>query len=210
MIPHLYTSRFICGCGRGVAANHPCPRCKVHKSEQHQLLIPLELRTHDGSQATLTEYQSLVTRKQTGQAQALLTAQGLYPIEVSLHTSRLLVLISVQNAFWTLANTDIHDALSFETVHSIWIGTFGSHYFPLIIGTLSSERKGILVDRYVVLIQSTFPILTLHRFQSAPSFSNLKRIYKIDALSFADGKKYFSVLQVRSSHALRAIYLHHL
>jgi hypothetical protein len=35
------------------------------------------------------------------------------------------------------------------------------------------------------------------RFDGAPAYPGMKRIYKVDALSFADGEKYFAVLQVR-------------
>lgn len=156
--------QFVCAAGRGSNANHPCPRCAVHKDNQDDLLDNSGLRTHEESKGVVDEYHALQENGERGHASALLTNTGLYP---------------VINAFWAIANTDIHAALSYETLHSLWLGVFGSHLFPLLTSILSPSSKRTLVNR----------------FEVAPSFPDLKRIYKIDTLSFADGKKYFSVLQ---------------
>ncbi|KAJ7278682.1 hypothetical protein C8J57DRAFT_1434112 [Mycena rebaudengoi] len=98
---------------RGLQALYPCPICYVKKEEQADHSIVGKLRTAAESQDTMREGRA---KKTAEEREDVFKNQSLRNIE---------------NAFWNVANSDPHKALSFDRLHAHASGLWGGHLFPL-------------------------------------------------------------------------------
>jgi len=188
--------RYIYACTKGNAANHPCPWCMVHKDLANLTLCSL-MHNHPTSQKAVADTLEILAEGWKDNANKHMAKTDLYLIDVSCVHWSLHADFLPQNVFWGIKNTDVHCALSVNNHHTLYIGIFSTDTFPLIIDGLSPSGKTALMWRWLVVPFLWTLWLILLRFDGAPAYPGMKRMYKIDALSFADGEKYFSVLQVR-------------
>ncbi|KAJ6455239.1 hypothetical protein C8R45DRAFT_1056741 [Mycena sanguinolenta] len=96
---------------RGLRVLFPCPICYVKQEEQSHLSKPLDLRTSEQSQQTVTEARKLKSKQARDQV-------------LKSHVIR-----NVDNVFWNVAYSDPHQVLSFEHLHSYSSGLWGRHLF---------------------------------------------------------------------------------
>ncbi|KAG8832540.1 hypothetical protein FRB91_000219 [Serendipita sp. 411] len=167
---------------RGNNALHGCPRCDVHHDDLGDILTSWDLRCQTESEEAYRAALELHATGQKRRAEELLQSKGLYLVRVSgisgiQQSSKLIGL--VQNGWWTISNCNVHDALSFDVLHSIWLGVWGKHLWPLLLSTLTPAQKANLRDRAAF----------------APTFPGMMRLTSLDKVEFSDGKKYFSILQ---------------
>ncbi|KAG8819022.1 hypothetical protein FRC19_010189, partial [Serendipita sp. 401] len=156
--------RYLYALTRGNNASFPSPRCYVANANQSDLLSPCMLRTQEESKqffAKAYEYHQLGL---PGESEKLLQQKGLYPIA---------------NAWWLVSRSDVHHALSFDVLHTIWLGIWGKHLWPLIIDSLSPPQQRELLQSIL----------------GAPSFTGMLRIQSAIKTEFSDGKHFFSLLQ---------------
>ncbi|KAG8788672.1 hypothetical protein FRC15_002829 [Serendipita sp. 397] len=156
--------QYLASLSRGNNALHGCPRCHVPRAQLYDLSGEWDLRSQDNMQAVVQKANQLLSEGRTGESEALLKSTGIYLVE---------------NAYWGISRCDVHDALSFDILHSIWLGIWGKHLWPLLRGCLSADGISELT----------------YRLKTAPSFPNLLRVPALDTVEFSDGRKYFSILQ---------------
>ncbi|CCA77772.1 hypothetical protein PIIN_09971 [Serendipita indica DSM 11827] len=150
---------------RGVnSVGGSCPRCGVQHEDLHDLSQCWEPRSHEQSQSVYARATALCRQGSNEDAMQLLKDYGLY---------------MVKNAYWMLPRCNIHDALSVDVLHTIWLGVWGKRLWPRLHGLLSAHARSLLATRV----------------EDAPSYPDLIRITAIDKIDFGDGKKYFSILQ---------------
>lgn len=97
---------------RGVKALYPCTVCLCPRDELSNLDKEHPLRTAEGSKKIWIEAQSLTTK---AAREKLFKAQSLR---------------NVENAFWDLANSDPHQAVTFDKLHVNDHGLGGKHAYP--------------------------------------------------------------------------------
>lgn len=137
----------------------------VPSTELHNLLSKWQLRTQSDSIKTFVQARNLRDKGQKTQADKVLQDKGLCYVE---------------NAWWTVSRTDIHQALSFDTLHSIFLGIWGKHIWPVIIEALGPENC------------YTFD----QRASMVPGFPGLRIFtHHITETTFSDGNTFFSILQ---------------
>ncbi|PVF94153.1 hypothetical protein CPB86DRAFT_766272 [Serendipita vermifera] len=88
-------------------------------------------------------------------------------------------LYGIKNSWWKLSRCDVFKALSFDILHSIWSGIWGKHLWLLLLEAIDAKDHSKLN----------------YRACTAPSFPSLAIIPQIAKPDFADGKKYWSILQ---------------
>lgn len=140
-----------CTCGaRGAAADHPCPRCLVYKTDLHKVTKKYDMRTSESMQAVYSQAQNASTKTAT---ENILKNNGLHQVKV-MCTSFYIILIfadfSLKNAFWYIKNSDPYHASSYDLLHSDELGKFGKHLWPLTLDVLGDlKEKGKFSNKYV-------------------------------------------------------------
>ncbi|KAF8516938.1 hypothetical protein BU17DRAFT_67219 [Hysterangium stoloniferum] len=132
----------------GASALHPCPRCLVHKDE-------------------LTKLTKARMAKSKKKGEEILRDNGL-------HTYSTLI----QNAFWTISNSDPYSAVSYDTLHSDDLGKWGKHLFPKMVEALGNMKQGY----------SEF-------MSQIPSWPGLKNVQNVITLDFSDGNTFWDILK---------------
>jgi hypothetical protein len=164
-IVSLFLNRYLAALSRGNNANFPCPRCLVPHNELHNLLGNWRLRTQLDSIETFKLARRYRKEGKITLAEDTLRDKGLCEVE---------------NAWWMLTRTDVHQALSFDVLHSIFLGVWGKHLWPLIIKALGARGQSELDFRAA----------------RVPGFPGLTIFTKnIGSTTFSDGNTFFSILQ---------------
>ena len=117
---------------RGINAKFPCPRCLIPYDKQSQLSHPITLRTQQESKKTYLEASKLLEIGRKDKAEETLKGKGL---------------CYVKNAWWELSGVDVHKALSYDVLHSIYLGVWGDHLWPLLLDALGPDGKAKLDER---------------------------------------------------------------
>ncbi|KZS99987.1 uncharacterized protein LAESUDRAFT_718389 [Laetiporus sulphureus 93-53] len=102
---------------RGMNSRCCCPICLVPTEKLMDLHLDFPLRTAADSRAIVKAAQTMKREE----ANELLKIYGLRPVE---------------NVFWNIANTDVHQALSFDRLHAYHLGLFGDHLFAEVLQML--------------------------------------------------------------------------
>ncbi|KAJ3536941.1 hypothetical protein NM688_g6767 [Phlebia brevispora] len=168
-----YKEQCIMALTRGVKSLFPCPVCLIPKDRLKYVSDPVVLRTSQEGEDILAK--SLTKTKR----EAELKAKGLY---------------GIKNAFWSLPNFNLHEALSFDRLHSYHSGLFGKHLFV--------EFKYIL-EGMGPQAQSQIDA----SFNSVPRWRNLNHFSDVADMSFTDGSKYEDISKTivqASAHVLTA------
>ncbi|KAF8066566.1 hypothetical protein FPV67DRAFT_1196119 [Lyophyllum atratum] len=141
---------------RGLKGHFPCPICLVPNALQSDLSQTFMLRTQPESESIV----------RTAQSQATLDAGEKMLSKYSLR--------SVNNAFWSMANTDLHRALSYDTLHFDDNGLWEDHFFKVF--------KTLITVRDVI---STID----NHFDGMPRWSGLNHFKSVMNITFNDGSK---------------------
>ncbi|KAA1474760.1 hypothetical protein DENSPDRAFT_906474 [Dentipellis sp. KUC8613] len=150
-------------CGtRASPATYPCPRCLIRNDEQHNLSIERELRTTESMQAIYLEAKAASSRTAR---EAILQKYGLHFVE---------------NAFWSIANSDPYAALSYDTLHSDDIGKWGKHLWPLLLQVLSNMKESEMLATNMNLV---------------PTWPGLSHFSCVTDIEYTDGNKHFDILR---------------
>ncbi|KIJ40358.1 hypothetical protein M422DRAFT_256913 [Sphaerobolus stellatus SS14] len=136
----------------GVKANYPCPRCLIHKSLLHNLSIPLVMQTQQDMKQIFTKAQKL----KSSAAEKVLRDAGLYLVE---------------NAFWSIQNSDPYLAYSYDMLHA-----FDSGEWDHILD--EPENKQLSAN-----------------FREVPRWCFLKHFNAVTSIDFADGNSYQDILK---------------
>ncbi|KAF8524414.1 hypothetical protein BU17DRAFT_43042, partial [Hysterangium stoloniferum] len=114
-----------CTCATwGASALHPCPQCFVHKDE---LTKPKKVFPLHTTQTMLDVIQEARTARSKKKTEEILWDNGLHIVD---------------NAFWTIANSDPYSAVSYDTLHSDDLGKWGGHLFPKMVEVLCNMKQG--------------------------------------------------------------------
>jgi len=112
---------------RGLKGKFPCPVCLVPQEQQLVLSDAHLLCTITQSLGVLNVARSTSTEKEK---EKQLKVYSLRDVEVwCLYQSRLStnLLLASQNCFWKVSHCNIHQALSFDCLHSDNAGMWGDH-----------------------------------------------------------------------------------
>ncbi|KAI0684537.1 hypothetical protein BC835DRAFT_1292984 [Cytidiella melzeri] len=146
---------------RGLLGKAPCPVCLVPKGGLSDLKTRYAYRTAASAQILVTRAESKASKG------AALKAIGLR-----------------NNALWAVANTDVHEAISYDRLHVDIIGVFQKHILP--------EIKIILKDlgrKAQAEVDETFK--TMARWSDLAHFKT-----GILTLDFSDGKKWADAARI--------------
>ncbi|KIM20907.1 hypothetical protein M408DRAFT_29979 [Serendipita vermifera MAFF 305830] len=165
-----FEEQCMCAAHQSTNATHPCPKCLVRNQDQSKLTVLNTARSHESSKAVIEEARSLLREGKKTQAANKMKTISLYMVD---------------NAWWCLGRTDVHRALSFDVLHSIWLGVWGKHLLPVLLKLLAPDESSSQNNHYVAG----------ERFDQVPTFPGMRRVPHFDKLDFADGKMFFSVLQ---------------
>ncbi|TFY63623.1 hypothetical protein EVG20_g6237 [Dentipellis fragilis] len=150
-------------CGtRAPTATYPCPRCLLRNCDQHDLTCEMEMRTTRSMQSVYLEAKAAPSRTAR---EAILQGYGLHFVE---------------NAFWSIANSDPYSALSYDTLHSDDIGKWGKHLWPLLLDILSKAKKSEVLSNHMSLV---------------PNWPGLSHFSCVTDIEYADGNKHFDILR---------------
>ncbi|KAJ7166717.1 hypothetical protein C8R46DRAFT_996401 [Mycena filopes] len=103
---------------RAALANHPCPKCLVHRCDLHKLSKRFELRTRATMKAVVREASRSSTK---AGKEDILKKHGLHGID---------------HFLWAFRFSDPYAAYSHDTLHSDDLGKFGHHLWPLTLDVL--------------------------------------------------------------------------
>ncbi|KAF8971925.1 hypothetical protein BDZ97DRAFT_1901552 [Flammula alnicola] len=160
---------------RGIGSLFPCPVCLVPQDELSDLLKEFEPRTTTSMKKVYEEAQELGRLKRADAKEAKLKSHGLRDVE---------------NVFWSLENTDVYSAISWDRLHAYHEGLFSDHLWELFKGIVERLGKDSahLIDTQIDAI---------------PRWSGLNHFASIMKTGeFADGSKYedMSKIIVYASH----------
>ncbi|KAF8523299.1 hypothetical protein BU17DRAFT_63874 [Hysterangium stoloniferum] len=147
---------------RGASALHPCPRCLVHKDELTKLTKVFPLRTIQTMLDVILEARTARSKKKT---EEILRDNGLHIVD---------------NAFWTIANSDPYSAVSYDTLHSDDLGKWGDHLFPKMVEVLCNMKQGGKFSEFM---------------SQVPSWPGLKIVQNVITVDFSDGNTYWDILK---------------
>ncbi|KAF8524069.1 hypothetical protein BU17DRAFT_63430 [Hysterangium stoloniferum] len=147
---------------RGASALHPCPRCLVHKDELTKLTKVFPLRTIQTMLDVILEARTARSKKKT---EEILQDNGLHIVD---------------NAFWTIANSDPYSAVSYDTLHSDDLGKWGDHLFPKMVEVLCNMKQGGKFSEFM---------------SQVPSWPGLKIVQNVITVDFSDGNTYWDILK---------------
>ncbi|KAI0347909.1 hypothetical protein BDW22DRAFT_1479807, partial [Trametopsis cervina] len=153
---------------RGLRSLAPCPICIIPKGTLSDLSVTYSLRS-----ASKTE--TLIKQPHSAQKNQILKIFGLRDIP---------------NAFWDVANSDVHEALSFDRLHAYIIGLWQKHLLQqlkLLVEELPREARVRIEER----------LSRMPRWEGLAHFDG--EIFKQD---FSDGKKWEDLSKV----LLHAVY----
>ncbi|KAH7917227.1 hypothetical protein BV22DRAFT_974760, partial [Leucogyrophana mollusca] len=141
---------------RGLHGKCPCPICLVPAHHQYKHSKTYPLRTAEEAQALVAFY-----KQDRAAGEERLKEQGLRPVE---------------NVFWQVANSDPHQALSFDQLHVYHIGLFGHHLF--VEFKRLAKEQGRDAEKKID-----------DAFAAFPRWRNLNHFERVDNISFSDGNK---------------------
>ncbi|KAM6499899.1 hypothetical protein JOM56_005407 [Amanita muscaria] len=159
---------------RGANSLFPCPVCLVPGRELDDLRKRHERRTASGSAQLIRQAEGAGSLKD---AEEILKSQGL----------RL-----INNAFWTVANSDPHDSLSFDRMHNYPHGLGGKHLWPLVKAAIQDLGKP--ASRKVS-----------EQMACAPPWRGLNRFRDVLGLHFSDATKFEDILKPTDAERLQMI-----
>ncbi|VDC05924.1 unnamed protein product [Peniophora sp. CBMAI 1063] len=114
-----------CNCTRGPMANHPCPKCNVHRKHLGDILSRNHvLRTKDKMREILKKARAMGS---TSEAEKLLKKHGLHDVEQFLDD---------------FAFSDAYRAYAYDILHSDDEGKWGKHLYKFIVKVLE-DRGGV-------------------------------------------------------------------
>ncbi|KAF9045535.1 hypothetical protein BJ165DRAFT_1415498 [Panaeolus papilionaceus] len=135
---------------RGSRAHFPCPVCLVFKGDIPKVTQKASARTTESMESLWTEVQEYTAADREDSLQAV----GLR---------------DVQNTFWSLKDTDVYSALSWDRLHAYHGGLFSDHLLEElkeIVDDLPGRQVEIEIDRCLMGIP---PWRGLNRFTSIHS-----------------------------------------
>ncbi|KAG2137820.1 hypothetical protein BD769DRAFT_1351482 [Suillus cothurnatus] len=141
---------------RGRGGKCPCPVCLVPLTELHDLSKTYPLRSVEEAKEALHTY-----GLSKAQGEVLLKALGLRPVE---------------NIFWIILNSNPHDALSLDRLHSLHAGLWKHFLGELkkILASLGREAEAAFEE-----------LIT-----NFPRWRNLNHFKSVINISFTDGNKF--------------------
>ncbi|KAK7034389.1 hypothetical protein R3P38DRAFT_3185238 [Favolaschia claudopus] len=114
------------GC-RAALANHPCPKCLVHKDDLHCLTKVFTMRASEATESTICRARNAPTK---GEKERILKKHGLHDVD---------------HFLWGFRFSDSHAAAAYDVLHKDDIGKNGSHLWPLVLEILEDiSGKGTL------------------------------------------------------------------
>ncbi|KAI0092164.1 hypothetical protein BDY19DRAFT_928654 [Irpex rosettiformis] len=159
-----YEEQTVFALNRGLKGLFPCPVCHIpqHRLSDIMASSDFRLRTNMDAQTVFN------TPGRIGAKRGDMKNMGM----------RL-----VQNAFWNIANTDVHEAMSFDRLHAYTIGLWQKHLFK--------EFKNI-----VLCLSRQMQARVEERVNTFPRWSKLHHFTNILKLDYADGDKWEDVAKI--------------
>ncbi|KII93190.1 hypothetical protein PLICRDRAFT_121618 [Plicaturopsis crispa FD-325 SS-3] len=146
-------------CVRAALANHPCPKCLVHKSKLHELTTTFEPRTTESMRAVFRRAALAGSKAKT---ENILKDHGLN---------------NVEHFLWKFRFSDPYAAYCYDTLHSDDIGKWGKHLWPLVLGVLTERGcLGRLAKNFKAI----------PRLSNLKSFDNVTTIEYTDGQGYLD------------------------
>ncbi|KAJ7264829.1 hypothetical protein C8J57DRAFT_1436238 [Mycena rebaudengoi] len=175
---------------RAALANHPCPKCLVHKCDLHQISSTFKLRTSETMQAVVRKALNAATK---ADKERILKKNGLH---------------GIHHFLWGFRFSDPYAAYSFDTLHSDDLGKWGHHIWPLLLDILKGMKQkalGKLAENMREFARwpdlKHFNQVTTVHFTDGESFSHiLKRV------SEEYGKDFDFFKQHACSHVVKDIH----
>ena len=102
-----------------------------------------------------------------------------------------------------MIGSDVYSGLSFDELHTLWLGLWSKHLFTLVKDVIKDQNFAtpgldILDQRYVPLISLNRRVLIKINFsiKLIPRFPGLRHFDHISGELFPDGKQALAILQV--------------
>ncbi|KAK6997280.1 hypothetical protein R3P38DRAFT_2563738, partial [Favolaschia claudopus] len=117
---------------RAALANHPCPKCLIHKTDLHRISGNFELRTTPAMKAIVKK---ALKAKTHAKKEAILMDAGLR---------------CIKHFLWYFRFGDPYAAYVYDTLHSDDLGKLAKHLWLLLLEQLEDlKQKGPFAQKYV-------------------------------------------------------------
>ncbi|KAJ7145980.1 hypothetical protein C8R44DRAFT_826977 [Mycena epipterygia] len=164
---------------RAALANHPCPKCLVHKSDLHLLTLLSTMRTTNTMKAAV---QKAFKATKKAKKEEILKKNGLHGIE---------------HFLWEFRFSDPYAAYSYDTLHSDDLGKWGHHLWPLLLEALEGlggkgrfAKKYCFSSKYLALANGRNNIL-----RDLARWPGLKHFNQVTTVHFTDGQSFYDILK---------------
>ncbi|KAJ7031237.1 hypothetical protein C8F04DRAFT_1211531 [Mycena alexandri] len=139
---------------RAALANHPCPKCLVHKCDLHRLMETFKLCTPVTMKAAVRRATKAPTKTER---EAILKKNGLHGID---------------HFLWDFRFSDPYTAYSYDTIHSDDLGKWGHHLWPLLLDVLEGlSGKSTFAEKWPGL--KHFNQVTTTHFANGQAFYDI-------------------------------------
>lgn len=149
---------------RGLRGLAPCPVCTVPLGTLSDLKTRYPYRVAADIQALVNK----VERKKDKEAALKplgIRAVEVRPLTLIMPRRRAAQNMRLKNALWDIANSDVHQAVSFDRLHAYLIGLLMKHFFPelkAILEALGRAAKVALDEGQVFLPIIEYYVLTIY------------------------------------------------
>ncbi|KAF8516714.1 hypothetical protein BU17DRAFT_67328 [Hysterangium stoloniferum] len=136
--------------------------CLFHKNELTKTTKVFPLRTRQTMSDVVQKAKAARSKRQT---EEILRDNGLHIVD---------------NAFWTIANSDPYSSVSYDTLHSDDLGKWGDHLFPKMIEVLGNMKQGGKFSEFMSHI---------------PSWPGLKIVHNVITVDLSDGNTFRDIMK---------------